>query len=150
MKSCRTRTLRGSFLEPLGDLKRELILDDGRLNHGLKIISFKMWTDLTNPDVFISASLSLDVTGPQFFDAADNQQIAWFTVGYLTNNPNAHVAFPITAYIDPDHIVNESLYLRAYATPNVRWNYLIECEEYELTDDEAVMTLIKERSQNFE
>ena len=151
MKSGRIRTLRGSFKESIGDLKRQLILDDGRHNHGLKILSFRMFTDQSNADAYISASLSLDQTqaGLPFFDASDNQQIAWYTQAQITTGPSAFVA-PYLQVIDPEHIVNEGLWLRAYGTANIIWSYLIVCEEYDLTDDEAVITLIKERSQNFD
>jgi hypothetical protein len=151
MKATRIRTLRGSFKESIGDLKRQLILDDGRHNHGLKILSFKMWTDQSNADQYISASLSLDTIegSVPFFDAEDNRQIAWFTTAQQTTGPTAFAAQPVCV-IDPNHIVNEGLFLRAFGTANVIWSYLITAEEYDLTDDEAVITLIKERSQNFD
>jgi hypothetical protein len=149
MISGRMRTLRGSFREPISDFKRQLILDDGRSNHGLKILSFQMWTDVTNIDAAISASLSLEDTpaGLPFFDAEDNRQIAWVSGAYITS-PAQPFNIPYVSIIDPDHIVNESLYIRAFATANVVWNYLIVCEEYTLSDDEAIISLIKERSQN--
>ena len=151
MKPTRIRSLRGSFKSSIGDLKRQLILDDGRHNHGLKILSFEMWTDQSNADFFISASLSLDTiqAGLPFFDAGDNRQIAWFTTAQMGNNPNAAFSSTPVQVIDPNHIVNEGLFLRAYGTDNIIWSYLIIAEEYDLTDDEAVITLIKERSQNF-
>jgi len=150
MKAGRTRTLRGSFKEPISDLKRQLILDDGRNNHGLKIKSFQMWTDVTNPDVFLSASLALEETpsGLPFFDADDNRQIAWVSGAWITSAPNAATSIPFVSIIDPNHIVKGSLFIRAFGSANIIWNYLIVCEEYTLSDDEAIISLIKERSQN--
>ena len=150
MKSGRIRTLRGSFTEPVGDLKRQLILDDGRANHGLKVLEFHMWTDSLNNEAFLAASLSLDMIGAGFpyFDAEDNRQIAWVTSGWNYSAPAPVVINPV-AIIDPNHVVNESLWIHAFASANTRWNYLIVCEEYTLTDDEAIITLIKERTQNF-
>lgn len=148
MKTGRIRTLRGSFKSTIQDMKRELILDDGRPNNGLKVLSFSMWTDVSNNDAFISASLLLELppAGLPFFDASDNRQIAWFTSAFITTTPSAIYSGP-DAHIDPNHVVNESLFIRAFGTPNIIWSYMVVCEEYTLTDDEAIITLIKERSQ---
>jgi hypothetical protein len=109
-----------------------------------------MWTDASNMDAFISASLCLEVpiSGLPIFDAGDNRQIAWFTSTQITTSPTPFVV-PANQWIDPDHVVNESLFIRAYGTANIIWSYLIVCEEYTLSDDEAIISMIKERTQNF-
>ena len=149
MKSGRIRTLRGSIASPMGVLKRQLILDDGRPNHGLKVLSFQMWSDVSTNISGISASLSLEVTpaGLSFFDAADNRQIAWFTSAFDYTGASPFAIAPFVV-IDPNHVVNESLFIEAFCSPNVNYSYLIVCEEYTLSDDEAIISLIKERSQN--
>ena len=145
----RIRTLRGSIASPTGVLKRQLILDDGRPNHGLKVLSFQIWSDVSTPSSGISASLSLQAipAGLSFFDAADNRQIAWFTSAFDYSGGGTFSIAPFVV-IDPNHIVNESLFIEAFASANVNYSYLIVCEEYTLSDDEAIISLIKERSQN--
>jgi hypothetical protein len=52
---------------------------------------------------------------------------------------------------DPEHVVLRDLYIQGTvsgAGGSSVINYLIELEMIELTDDQAVLTLIKERSQD--
>jgi hypothetical protein len=53
--------------------------------------------------------------------------------------------------IDPDHIVVRDLYIQGQILSSGGSgviNYLIELEAVELSDDQAVLALIKERSQD--
>lgn len=136
-------TLRGSIEE--GTTKR-LIVDDGMLNHGHKIVSFVVAAtpDATGNDCW--ATLSLDYDAPLDWDWGDNRQIAWASneVGVNSNQPGFSV-------IDPEHVVIMDLYLQARhgsSGGTGRINYLIELEPIHLTDEQTVMALIKERSQD--
>jgi len=151
MKACRTRTLRGILTSETGAFKRRIIIDDGRNNYGLKVVGFKVWTTLEEPSAYGWFKLSLDVqpVGPNYFDASDNRQIAWTTFGYVASPTQASDTFETREILDPDHIVNRDLYLEGMGSHSpVAFNYMIICQEYELTDDEAIITLIKETSQN--
>jgi hypothetical protein len=54
-----------------------------------------------------------------------------------------------TDIIDPDHVVIMDLWVLAYTNgSDDRVNYLVELEPIELTDDQAILSLIKERSQD--
>jgi hypothetical protein len=54
-----------------------------------------------------------------------------------------------TDVIDPDHVVIMDLYVQAYTNgSDTRINYLIEIEPVELSNDQAILSLIKERSQD--
>ena len=140
----RRRTLRGQFIE--GDTKR-LILDDGRLNHGYKVVSFVISGDVSTSAGDAYATLSLDFDAPLAWDWGDNRQIAWASTNVsATSGSDA----PFTV-VDPDHVIIQDLYIQgtvAGAGGSTPINYLIELETVDLTDDEAILTLIKERSQD--
>jgi hypothetical protein len=147
MKLKRVRSLRGSIQSTGDNIKQQLIIDDGLINNGMKIISFDMWTTSGNSEntVGIDANLSLAQmpNHAATMDASDNRQIAWTTGGF----DNAILTMTYRTFIDPNHVVNRDLFIHAEATPNL-WNYLIIYEEYELSDDEAIVQIIKETSQN--
>ena len=145
MKGTRLRTLRGSIDTLDGNIKKQLILDDGRPNHGLRILDFQIWTDNLNPVGGGSFTLSMEVITPAaMFNAEDNRQIAWAAGGYDNNVP---VAVTWRTIVDPDHIINRDLFLNGFCSVG-RWNYLITCQEYILSDEEAVISIIKETAQS--
>ena len=141
----RRRTLRGQFTE--GETVR-LIVDDGRLNHGYKVTGFYVAGDgALSAANDVVATLSLDYDSPLSWNWGDSRQIGW-----ASNNVDSlsgHNA-PFSV-VDPDHVVIMDLYIQgqtgsAGGTGVV--NYLIELETVDLTDDQAILTLIKERSQD--
>ena len=138
------RTLRGSF--PEGTTRR-IIVDDGRYNHGYKVISFVAAgsPDVSSNDAFATLGLSegFDVT----WDWGDNRQIAW---SGTTVSGSASIEAPFSV-IDPDHIVVSDLFIKGtFSTGGVdgNINYLIEIEPITMSDDQAILALIKERSQD--
>jgi hypothetical protein len=138
------RTLRG--IAESGISKR-LIVDDGRLNHGFRVVRFEIFpVDVTSGASDCSGVLALDYDGTtQEWRADDNRQIAWssttMSTSYSVNNK--------TDVIDPDHVVIMDLYVQAYTNgSDTRINYLIEIEPVELSNDQAILSLIKERSQD--
>jgi hypothetical protein len=136
-------TLRGQVRE--GEVKR-LILDDGILTQGHKVISFVVaGRNPTDPASDCHAVLSLDYDAPSLWEWGDNRQIAWA----CTQVDQRPLGF--SSVIDPDHIVIRDLYIQGQLGTSVGTdviNYLIELEPVTLTDDEAVLHLIKERSQD--
>jgi hypothetical protein len=140
----RRRTLRG--IVESGVVKR-LIVDDGRLNHGYRVVRFEIFpVDMASAAADCSGVLALDFDGStQEWRADDNRQVAWssttMSTSYSLNNK--------TDIIDPDHVVIMDLYVQAYTNgSDDRINYLIELETVDLTDDQAILSLIKERSQD--
>ena len=137
------RTLRGQVQE--GTVKR-LIVDDGRLNHGYRVVSFHVAP--RNPsdsagDVY--GTLSLDYDSPALWEFGDNRQIGWASA-QVDQRPTAPFSL-----IDPDHVVIMDLYIQGLVgstTTTDLINYLIVLEPVELTNDEAILSLIKERSQD--
>ena len=139
MKYGRLRTLRGQIEVSGGGVgKKNLIAADGLINYGLKIEKFQVWA-VDPVDSFVSI-LSYDTisSGTQM-NAADNRQFGW-TVGSGNGDVNP-------AYLDPDHIINRDMFLTLVNAANGSYNYLIEMRVVELTDDEAIITIIKETSQ---
>ena len=140
MKFGKLRTLRGQVEVTGGGVARKnLIVSDGLVNYGLKIISFKVWAVDVN-DLF-NGILSYDTisSGTQM-NAGDNRQFAW-TVG----NGSAEIN---SEFIDPQHIVNRDCFLTLVNSSVGIYNYLIEAQVVELSDDEAIITIIKETSQS--
>jgi len=140
MKYGRLRTLRGQLEVVGGGVgKKSLIAADGLINYGLKIERFQVWA-VDPANSFISI-LSYDtIPAGTEMNAGDNRQFGW-TVGSGTGDVNP-------AYLDPDHIVNRDMFLTLVNSANGVYNYLIEMRVVELTDDEAIVTIIKETSQS--
>lgn len=139
MKRTRIRTLRGQIEVTGGGVARKnLIVADGLINFGLKVTKFSIWA-VDPADTFIGI-LSYDVIpSGTAMDAGDNTQFGW-TVG----NGSAEIH---SAFLDPDHIVNRDMFLSLVSSSTGIYNYLIETQGYELTDSEAIVTIIKETSQ---
>jgi hypothetical protein len=135
----KVHTLRGRV--DLNTTKR-LILNDGRLTHGMVVKEFYVWTisQASGDDVDCILSLSGTVTAEM--DASDNRQIGW-----ARETTTATTRLQSRAIIDPDHVVVQDLWISNLST-NGPANYLIILEARELNDNESVLQLIKERSQD--
>lgn len=149
MKFGRLRTLRGQIEKTgLGPAKLNLVVADGLINYGLRILRFRIWPSSTNASFgpqHYQAILSLDtISAASGMNAGTNAQIAWAYSEATVNG--VHQAD--REIIDPDHIVNRDLFLTLGGpTTSETWNYLIETQVVDLTDDEAIITIIKENSQ---
>jgi hypothetical protein len=140
----KTRTLRGQFQE--GQTHR-LVVDDGRINVGYKVTSFVIAGDPSSSGNDAWATLSLDYDAPANWNWSDNRQIGWSS----TNIQSTAGAQPSFTLVDPDHIVVRDLYIQgtvSSAGGSSVINYLVTLEQVELSDDQAVLALIKERSQD--
>jgi len=136
------RTLRG--LLPSGEI-RELVVDDGNFNHGYKVLEFHVWSTSLTGSRDVQCVLGLDSDVDQYFNASDNRQIGWAS---QQNNIGAQEGVGNFSLVDPDHVVLRDLYLVNFGPSGNDANYLIVIEPMELTDDQAVLQLIKERSQD--
>ena len=148
MKYGKLRTLRGQITVVGGVALKNIIISDGLVNLGLKINKFSVWWENTPSGAFnrqVTAILSLDtiITGSNM-NAADNRQFAWFQSSTVATGG---ILQPF-AIIDPDHIVNRDLFLTMDNSSAGVYNYLIEAQVVELSDDEAIITIIKETSQS--
>ena len=139
------RTLRGTVDD--GVIKR-LIVDDADFNRGFKVTRFEIFpVDVSSSSSDCTGVLALEERGAtEDWFCEDNTQIAWSATtmagSFSINNK--------TDIIDPDHVVLRDLFVMAH-TANAtvaRINYLVEIEEVKLSDDQAVLQLIKETAQN--
>lgn len=100
----RRRTLRGQFIE--GETKR-LIVDDGRLNHGYKVIRFIVSSHPDSSAADTYGTLGLQYDTPFTWNWGDNRQIAWASSGV---SAAGDVRGP-WMLVDPDHVVIQDLYV---------------------------------------
>ena len=131
-------TLRGRV--EANSVKR-LVVDDGRLTHAMIVDEFHVWaiSMASGEDPECSLGLNYDL-GPAW-DASDNRQIGW--ASQTTTGGTRMMTFSL---IDKNHIVNQDLYISNFS-PHAA-NYLIHLTARTLSEDEAIMTLIKEASQS--
>lgn len=134
-------TLRGR-VDP--NTTKRLILNDGRLTHGMVVKEFYVWTISQASGDEVDCILSLSGTVTDEMDASDNRQIGWArettTQGSRTMG---------SSIIDPDHVVVQDLWIaNIETTAGSVANYLVILEAKELSDNESVLQLIKERSQD--
>lgn len=131
-------TLRGR-VEP-NSVKR-LIVDDGRLTHAMKVDEFHVWaiSIASGDDPECALGLNYDLGAD--WDASDNRQIAW--AGQTTTGTTRLMTFEL---IDKEHLVNQDLYISNFSVHPA--NYLITLTAVTLSDDQAILTLIKEASQS--
>lgn len=152
-RSSRVRTLRGTITVDAGaQAKRDLILDDGRINVGYKVTGFHFWqSDMIGASNAGGAQATLLMSADATYslsEAEDNREIAWAAY-------NTGTGFSIDYYtlIDPDHVVVRDLVITIpqnsiQGANTVRYNYLINLDEYEISDQEAIISIIKEESQD--
>jgi len=163
MKSTRVRTLRGQITAVSGKADQQLILNDQLINRGLKVTGFFVWPEICNVGStrICNAILSYARLGNASVEmnAADNTQLGWAFFSQAASvasggppDPGLQAAYSgfFNQLIDPDHIVNRDLFLSLRNSSSATFNYLITCELLELTDDEAIVTIIKENSQSVE
>jgi len=156
----KVRTLRGQITAVGGKAEKQLILNDQLINRGLRVTGFFMWPEITSStqDRVCNGILSYAALGNAdvLMDAGDNTQLAWafFSQVAATATPSTATAPSYSGFfnqlIDPDHIINRDLYVSLRFSSTATFNYMVVCELMELTDDEAIITIIKENSQSIE
>lgn len=143
MKS-RIHTLRGKVAE--GTIK-QLIVDDGRLTHGLRVRKFIVAPVMTTTGQSCWGTLGLDDKMTLAWDWENNNQIAWSSVRSAGTNSLEGPAFTL---VDPNHVVVRDLFIRCQVggTDPQEINYYIELESMEISEYEAIVQLTKESAQS--
>ena len=136
----RPRTLRGI----LKDTNiRQIVVDDGRLNHGYVVKEFHVWVQGGGAEgVYAVLGTQYDMSSGG--DASDNRQIGWAGNAWSTGTGLTATSFNV---IDPDHVVIQDLWIQRI-NPTDNCNYLIVLEPITLNNDETILQLIKESSQD--
>ena len=132
----KVHTLRGRVE---ANTKKRLILDDGRFNHAMVVKEFYIWAKDEVQDPRCVLALSEDNIGNEM-DASNSNQIGW---SYIAQASTTTSAFNL---IDPDHVIVRDLYISNL--DSVDANYLVILESKNITDDEAILQLIKEGQQD--
>lgn len=132
----RVHTLRGRVE---ANTKKRLILDDGRTTHGMIVKEFYIWAKDGIDDPRCVLALSEDNIGTDM-DASNSNQIAWSHVAQSAANSDRY------SIIDPDHIVIRDLFISNLTS--VDSNYLVILEAKNISEEEAILQLIKEGQQN--
>lgn len=132
-------TLRGRVAS--GETKR-LIIDDGMLNMGHRVKQFKVWATSISSSEDPECILGTKHSFSSEWDASDNRQIGW--AGQSTSASSRVMSFDL---LDPEAIVIQDLFIRNIADTEDA-NYLVVIEPVALSDDQAVLQLIKERAQD--
>jgi hypothetical protein len=137
------RSLRGQ-VEP--GSKKRIIVDDGMFTHGYKVLEFHIFgSDVSSGAIDCTGTLALDEDGAlEDWNAGDNRQIGW--AGYTQST--SYSPLFIKSIIDPNHIVLTDLFVAANSNATANVNYLVVIEPITLTEQQGIMTLIKERSQD--
>lgn len=134
------RTLRGTLN---GNTVRQLVVDDGIFTNGLRITYFTVWQyafDAVQGAFGLLSTRDTVVPGGQM-PANDPACFAW-SAQLITGPLDSLTTWE---RLDPDHIINEELYIHNRA--NTVLNYLIVAEPYSLTEDEGVLQLVKNKQQ---
>jgi len=136
------RTLRGR-LTP--NEIRQLVVDDGIFTNGLRITYFTVWsTDMATGSSSVAClSLSDTIISTALLPANDPACFAW---SFMTMGTPATLEINAWERLDPDHIVNEELFIHNRAATSVE--YLIVAEPYFMTEDEGVLQLVKGKQQS--
>jgi len=163
----RTMVLRGTLPDnSYYTNPKRLILDNGDFKRNYRVIEFTIFPNLNrlsgnigsyaqitaSPTWMANVALALEASGilDGEFRFNDSRQIAWFQ-GYGASSP-----YNYRTHLDPNHIIVQDLWIGGYAVDtsdgssevlSVALNYHIVLEEVTSSLNEAVLQLIKERSQ---
>lgn len=141
--STRIRTLRGQCQE--GTVKR-LVVDDGMLTRGMIIRKFIVAGDPSSSANDCFAVLGFQEYFPSLWDWSDNNQIAWAS----TNISSTSATDSPFSLVDQDATIVRDLFITGQVGTGggtSLFNYYIELELVDITEDESILQLIKERNQ---
>lgn len=131
-------TLRGQLA---ANEMRRLILDDGMFTEGHRITSFEVFVTSLSGSDDPQAILALSDKIGTSMDAGDSRQIGW-SIQAATNTTRI-MSWNL---IDPDHVVLRDLFIRNISADEC--NYIVTLEPVRISEDQAVLQLIKESSQD--
>ena len=148
MKKIGEYTCRGSIRTDNAVIR--IILDDGQFDTGYKIVEFEIAAhDMDNlfTNLYTAKLLTDDDTSTGVnWNWDDNAEIAWSIFGFDGNQNTTPNYFSRT---DPDNLVIQDLFIRAdEANGNdMKINYYIRMEKYDITDSQGVLAMVRNRSQ---
>ena len=152
MKKIGEYTSRGSIQTDLSI--NRIILFDGKFDTAYKVVRFEIAPhDMDNTALrMFSAKLMTDddaATGVNW-NWDNNEEIAWANTGFDANGPSSSLG-SYFSLVDPDNLVVEDLYILADETASssdVKMNYYIELEKYDISDSQGALAMVRNRSQS--
>lgn len=149
MKKIGEYTTRGSVTT--GDVMNRIILDDGSFKTGYRVVDFMIAQhDMDEASTTtLTAKLLTDGRGTpgRNWNWDNNAEIAWAA---YTHDANA-IAPNDFKQLDPDNLIIQDLFIVAdnNASGAVELvNYFIRLEKYEITDYQAALAMVRNRSQS--
>lgn len=153
------RVLRGTCLAFQYQGALQLIVDDGNFNDAWRVTRFAVApVDLSSASTGSWDSFAVLGTHPDAIQRgafgvvewrwSDRRQVAWTSIALDGDSTVGDWSFGL---IDPQHIVVRDLYFgltSAIATGTTEFNYFIELERIKLDDNQAVMAIVQEESQD--
>jgi len=164
----KTHVLRGTLKDgAYYTSPKRLILNNGDFKRNYRVVEFTVFPNMNRksgnigsysqitaaPSNMANVALAVEESGitDGEFRFNDGRQIGWFQ-GYGGSTPNQY-----RTHLDPNHIIVQDLWIGGYAVDTsdgssevltVALNYHIVLEEVTSTNNEAVIQLIKEKSQD--
>jgi len=143
------------------------------LTRAWKVKSFYLWPETIRAEIgtadgqwMLSGSLATDVIGGSTFTSVctvnDNRQFAWMQCGYnIRATTNDFINKPTglednKGIVDPDHVINRELYVNlttvseSTTSPVRRYNYLVVLEEIKISENEAILQMVKGVAQDID
>jgi len=136
---------------------KHLVVDDGNFNNAWRITKFVVsYYDPTTSAAANRDSIGVLATHPEALNDGlthvlwnwdDRRQVAWAGMDFQ-GDTSVGRTFEL---IDPQHVIVRDLYIgisASFETSAVFYNYFIELERVTLSDNQAVMAIIQEESQD--
>ena len=127
-----------------------IILDDGRFDTAYRVVEFELaphTTGSTTAQVYTGKLLTNDEqTAGENWNWDRNGEIAWAMFAFDANG----VSTPnVVTTVDPDNLVVQDLFVLADegVGADVKVNYMIKMEKYDITDSQGALAMVRNRSQ---
>ena len=150
MKKIGEYTTRGTIVTD--NALNRIILNDGNFETGYRVVEFAIAPhdmDLQVVRAYTAKLMTDDdaATDARQWNWENNEEIGWATYVWDANDIGAGNNFH---QIDPDNLIIEDLYIvgdEGVGQTDVKMNYYIRLEKYDITDSQAALAMVRNRSQ---
>ena len=140
-------TLRGVITSSTTGTVKHLITDDARYTNGLEVIDFVVWPQQGSAINDFTGILGreFDMTADKA-DASDSRQFGW-VIGSEVGGASG-TQQNVQTILDPFKVVVRDLFISVQSSAAQVYNYMVVLMPVQLTPEEGVLQLIKEKSQD--
>jgi hypothetical protein len=128
-----------------------IILNDGNFKTGYRVVEFVIAAHDMDLNVVRAYTAKLmtddDSTTGLNWNWDSNEEIGWATFVWDSNAVQAGQNFSL---IDPDNLIIQDLYIigdEGVGQTDVKMNYFLRLEKYEITDSQGALAMVRNRSQ---